>query len=371
MKADPQAPVRILDPGDPNGLAVTSAMNDPIPGLAVINAILRNRLRILAFAAILCVIVLAYGLTRPRQFVSDASFSLQGDDSRQLSGIAAQIGLAIQSNDGSQSPAYYVELLGSREVLLSAASAEYSYSRDGKLTKGTLPEIYGIEGGDSAVRYDLAIQRLRGAISTDKSRETGIVKIHVKAPTAPLAQQILTRLLALLNDFNLRTRQSQAANERRFVEQRMSEVGRDLRGAEDRLKEFLQRNRGPFASTPDLALEHDRLVREVSLRQDVYTALSQNYEQARINEVRDTPALTVIESANTPVRPAPRGLLRKLILTLIVALTFGSLVPGIGVLLSSKRLSVEEEAAEFERLRRHLIPWKRAPFTSRFAPRES
>jgi uncharacterized protein involved in exopolysaccharide biosynthesis len=370
MKVDAQTPVRIVDPtSPPESDAPASPMADSIPYLAVVNAILRSRFRIASFVAILCVGVLVYGLSKPREYVSDASFSLQGGDAKRLSGLAAQIGLAVTSNDGPQSPSYYVELLGSREILLATATSRYSFRKDGRITSGPLPDVYGIEG-DSAQRYDMALRRLRGAISTSKSRETGIVKVSVVARSPMLAQQILARLIALLNEFNLKTRQSQAANERRFVEQRMAEIGGDLRGAEDRLQIFLQRNRGSFGSVPDLAMEHDRLTRQVSLLQQVYTALAQSYEQARIDEVRDTPAITVIEAPNLPVQPAPRGLLKRLFLMLILSLALGILLPVLGVLLSSKKRSLEEEAAEFGRLRWGLLRWRGRPPVERFAARE-
>lgn len=358
MKAETQTPVRIVDPSEATEGATPSSMSDSIPLLAVVNAVLRNRIRIVSIAIILSLVVATYTLSRPRQYVSEASFSLQGSDSRRLSGIAAQFGLALPGNDAAQSPAYYVELLGSREILLAAAGTRYTYRRDGKLTNALLPDIYGIQASDTALLWDETVRRLRDAISTDRSRETGIVRVSAGAPSPILAQEILTRLVALLNDFNLKTRQSQAANERRFIERRMTEIGGDLHAAEDRLKEFRQNNRGSIVSVPELSLEYERLTRDLNLRQQVYTALAQNYEQARIDEVRDTPAITVIESPSFPVRPSSRHFVRNVLLIFLLALALGALPSVVGVLLSSKRTSVENEAAEFKRLRGEIIPWR-------------
>ncbi len=41
--------------------------------------------------------------------------------------------------------------------------------------------------------------------------------------------------------------------------------------------------------------EHDRLERPVSMRQELVTAMAQAYEQARVDEVRNTPVITVID----------------------------------------------------------------------------
>lgn len=353
-----QTPVRTLDPHENDLTEGSSSISEPIPLLAIINAVLRNRARIILIAALLGTVVGAYVLFSKRLYVSTASFSLQGSDTRRFSGIAAQIGLALPAGEGTQSPAYYVELLGSREILGSAAASPYFQTRDGRRTSATLADIYGIKESDSALRQEETVRRLRTAISSEKSRETGIVGISVAAPSPALAQQLLSRLLELLNEFNLKTRQSQAANERRFIEQRLAEVTVDLRAAEDRLQNFLQRNRDAFSNTPDLSFEHDRLSREVALRQQVYTSLAQNYEQARIDEVRDTPAMTIIEAPNLPVRPAPRGFVRKVLLAIILGLVIGILPIVLQVLMSAHHRTLEEEAAEFQRLRSEIGRWR-------------
>jgi uncharacterized protein involved in exopolysaccharide biosynthesis len=251
-----------------------------------------------------------------------------------------------------------VELLSSREILTRAAATPYTYRADGKIVTAQLPVIYGIKAGDSVAKYDQAVQRLGSDVSAEKSRETGIVRVSVVQRSPELAQQVDARLLALLNEFNLKTRQSQAANERRFIEQRMSEISTELRGAENRLQDFLQRNRGGVGTIPELSLERDRLQREVSIRQQVYTSLSTNYEQARIDEVRDTPALTVIESPSYPAHPAPRGTIRRVFLAMIFGLVLGILPLIVRVLLGGHQKSLEEEREEFRQLRGKLRLWR-------------
>src|SRR5207245_3853543 len=115
---------------------------------------------------------------------------------------------------------------------------------------------------------------------------------------------IADRLLAGLNQFNLSARQSQAAAERRFVEGRLEEARASLRAAEDALQRFLQANR-QIANSPQLTFQRDRLDRDVTLQQQLVTGLVQQYEDARIREVRDTPVITVIERPAIAVRPDP------------------------------------------------------------------
>lgn len=355
-----QPPVRKWDQDEVTIDGSSPSISDPVPGLAIVNAILRNRFRIAAMVAGVCAAVVTYKLITPRTYISEASFSLQSSSPGRLSGIAAQFGLALPSSEGAQSPAYYVELLGSPAILAAAANYQYRYTRDGVVRTGTLADVYNVKERDPSMRTDIAVRGLLRVITAVRSKETGIVSVKVSARSPELARQILVRLLDLLNEFNRKTRQSQATNERQFVERRMSEISGDLRVAEDRLQSFLQRNRGGYMNTPDLSFEHDRLAREVSLRQQVYTALAQSYEQARIDEVRDTPAITVIESPSLPVRPSPRGLARTLIIAFFVSSLLGMVPPTVRVLLLVRRRSQEDEIEEFQRLRAQLWHWPRA-----------
>lgn len=67
-----------------------------------------------------------------------------------------------------------------------------------------------------------------------------------------------------------------------------------------------------------LTFQEDRLSREVSRQQQLYSTLSQAYEQAKIEEVRDTPVFTLVDEPELPARPNPRFLVLKLPLALIV-----------------------------------------------------
>lgn len=331
---------------------------EQIPVLAFANAVLRKRRRIAAFVIAAGVLAATWKLTRPARFVSSASFSLQGSDQRRLSGLAAQFGFALPGNDGQQTSAYYVELLTSREILSRAASAPYVDSVNGRAVPVSLAKVFRIEVQDSALAMDRVVDRLAGAIGTSRSRETGIVHVSVEAPSPVLAQSILRTLLSLLSDFNVRTRQSQAANERRFVEARLAETRAEVRSAEDRLQEFLQRNRSGMG-TPVLSFEHDRLEREVVLRQQLLNSLSQSYEQARLDEVRDTPAITTIESPSRPARREPRGMVKTTLAAMMVSGVLAMIVVALLVLVGTTNRSADVELAEFRETLDSMRFWRR------------
>src|SRR5207249_3089073 len=150
-------------------------------------------------------------------------------------------------------------------------------------------------------------------ISTSVSGKTGVVSFTVEARSRWLALGIANRTLEVLNDFNVHRRQTQAGAERRFVEGRLAELKDELHAAEDKVQRFLQQNR-EFRNSPPLLFEYERLQREVATRQAIYTTLAESYERARINEVRDTPAITVLQAPRLPLLPQSRRLVLKSVL---------------------------------------------------------
>jgi uncharacterized protein involved in exopolysaccharide biosynthesis len=149
-------------------------------------------------------------------------------------------------------------------------------------------------------------------IGAGSSAKTGVITLTVHSPHRELCQQVASRLLDRINTFYLESRIEQAVTERRFTTARLAEVQAELRGAENRLQDFLQGNRD-YKNSAGLTFQFTRLSREVDMRQQVYTALAQANEQARIEELRDTPTITILEHPQLPVLPDPRTSARKIV----------------------------------------------------------
>lgn len=276
-------------------------------------AVLLRARRLLAALALLGVVLAtAYLFLIDRSWSSTALFMPQTRRlPSNLTGLAAQIGIAIPANDGGLSPAFYADLIRTDVILAPLAAKSYptSSARDQR----PLVDILRISGSTPEARRTKAQAKLARMIFPSVSAKTGVVTLLVKTNDPLLSSTLAERILTQVDSFNQGLRHSQASAERRFTEQRVAQTQSELRSAEDRLQYFLQRNR-EYESSPELSFQKDRLQREVNLRQDVYTQLVQLLEQAKVDEVRDTPVLTIVQSPETPVLPDSRGLLTGIVL---------------------------------------------------------
>jgi len=283
--------------------------------------LLRDRTLIAICTLALPLVVGIVLLSSRRTWTSSASFMpATRRAASNLSGLAAQFGINVPTTEPSQSPAFYADLVMSRALLGAIADSSYSFTSDTGEVRGTLVDIVVKDHGLSpSLRREEAFRWLRDHLVATPYARTGTIGLTVVAPAPVFAQQLLQRAVQGINRFNLETRQSQAGAERRFTERRLEEAKHDLRSSEDALQAFMQSNRDYERATAP-RLQYDRLSRDVTFRQQLLTSIAQAFEQAHIDEVRDTPAITVIDEPNVPARPNGRG---------TVAKTFGALVAGL------------------------------------------
>lgn len=309
----------------PRGLAdgPTERSDTEISFVKLLTVLLRSRGLILAVTLLVTGVTVGATFVTARRYTATASFVPQSRRApSNISALAAQFGMSVPGGDGSQSPAFYMYLLESREILRPVVARRYAFTPGGDSV--TLGQVYGIEGPTAEFRLDATIDRLRQNISTKTDTRTGVVSATIVAATPRLAYGLASALVDELNRYNLESRQSQAGAERRFAQQRLNEIRTELRSAEGQLQAFLTANRG--GASPQLQFDRSRLEREVQLRQELYNSLAQALEQAKIEEVRDTPVITLVDRPFEPTKPESRHLVTRLLLAIIAGSTMGALL---------------------------------------------
>lgn len=295
--------------------------SDEISVLELVRTVWRRRRLVLALPVASLLLIVAVTLLRHPRYTVATSFLLQGGPSpSSASGLAARFGVVLPQSDPGQSPQFYGELVMSNELLRQLVLA--TYSLDSISAPRDLVDFFSASGDSQQQRVEDAIRQLRKSIRVTPSDETGLVRIEVTTKCAEISLQVASRMLEALNQFNIRRRQQTAAAERQFTQERTQEAALALRASEDSLQMFLQRNR-QFQSSPELLFEHDRLSRRVAMRQALYTTMIQSLDNARLEEVRNTPLIAVVEPPRRPSRPDRRFLLVKGVLALILGSVAG------------------------------------------------
>jgi len=311
------------DPQQMGGASTVSRLPDDEISLWEVLAVLLRRRGTIVLATVLCIgLAVAYTLLRSDEFTTQASFRPQGSEASasQLLALAGQFGVNVPGMGGEElSPAFYAELLVSREILHRVASESFAVEGIGTQP---LVDLLEIEEDTEALRVEEAIEQLReNLVSIGTGRETGILTLSVTTDWPDLSKAIAERLLEEIQVFNLETRRSQAMAERVFIEARADSAYAVLLEAEEAMEAFLQANRR-YEDSPELTFQQERLQRTISLRQQVYTSLVQALDEARISEVRDTPVITVLQEPFLPPGPDDRSLL--------LAIALGMVLGGMG-----------------------------------------
>ncbi|MDB4888435.1 MAG: lipopolysaccharide biosynthesis protein [Gemmatimonadetes bacterium] len=274
---------------------------------------------LLVLPTTLAVIALGLSMSRDRTYMARAAFLASEPSSMSgslgaLSSVASQLGMpglsAVASSSAGLSTQFYGDLLTSNALLHEAVTARYEASAvsdyGGKPFSGTLVK-YMNGTGKTAVDSEVdAMKRFAGgvlAVSID--RTTGIVRFQVRTKNRQLSALVARKLLDLVNDFNLRRRQTQAGAEREFTALRSRAALDSLRGAESALADFRATNID-FSRSPRLATRESELQRRVALAQQIYTTVAQRYELANIEAVRNTPVVTVLDAPEGLVEALPR-----------------------------------------------------------------
>jgi tyrosine-protein kinase Etk/Wzc len=295
--------------------------------LNLMSLLVRHRRATVGFPLLVAVLTGVVTLLVPPTYTAITTFVPEASPQRVvpagLAGLASQFGISLGS-EASKSPKFYAEVVRSRELMEHILLSRYADPRQKQESQGdsaTLLSILGVRGKDLADSLYRAVKKLNKLVSVTTNAQTNIVTLSVDARYATLAAEVANGFVAKLNAFNTQSRQSQAREQRKFVEQRLADGESALRAAEEDLRTFYERNR-TWQQSPQLTFEEGRHRRQVEIRQELYLTLQREYEAARMQEVNDTPVITVIDSA-TP--PAKRSKPQRILLTL-TALVLGAMV---------------------------------------------
>lgn len=264
-----------------------------------------------------------------------------------ISGLLSQFGGTL-GGDPSESPNFYLELLGSRELLTRVLESKFPDPRTSSVRDSArLVDILRLSSKEPVRRMELGVKKLGKSINGGLDAKTNLVWFSTDAEFPQLSSQISNRMMELVSSFNRETRVSRAKSKRMFLERRLDSAKTELRQAEENLRFFYEQNRGILAA-PGLKAEEQRLRRAVDVASDLFLNLQGQLEVARIDEINDAALITVIDTAVAPRKAQwPRYGVATMT-GLSIGLLIGLLVAGSATVMSDWRRRHPEDWAQFE-----------------------
>ena len=327
----------------------------------------RHRRIILGIPVVAAILTFLVSFLLPLRWTASAGFIPESSSSIQLpsgiSALAGELGFSLPGGDPTSSPDFYAAVTESRSLLERTLQSHFAVPGGAASDSAALIDILDIRDDRPRERMEKAIEWMRDHSSSGVDPQTGVISLRVEMPDPDLAATVVGRMVAILNEFNQRTRNQRARERRRFTEERTTEAQRDLQLAEDALRIFLTRNR-QYENSPMLVFEQQRLDRQVQLRQDVYQTLRREYEIARIDEVNNTPVLTVVDSPVPPADPSSPHRVRLSFAAFVVGLLLALLIAFLREYLHRSRElqpEVYERVAQSWRRRGREVAEPRSP----------
>ena len=244
----------------------------------------------------------------PEQALGSNNTSILGA----LGGIGSLLGdaggaSALAKLKDGPSTEFFADVLTSNELLTSTLRTPFVDPASPSVRRPLL-DLMDISGETPERRFGNGLRKFKKHVLVEISRKSSIVNLSVTLRDPNLSAAVANRMLDLLNRFNLERRQRSSTEQRRFAAGRLGTAKSELDSAERARQAFLDSNRNYFES-PRLMAVYDQLDRTVRVKEGILVGLTKTFEESRVAEVRDTPLLTVVDTATPPDRPLQRPML--------------------------------------------------------------
>lgn len=375
----------------------STSRDEEVSLIDILLVLVRNRKILVWTVLVFTLLGVTYAVLASEEYTSDARVvrEAQTDGGIRLPGgispgMLSGLGISLGGGGGSGlAPQAFPNVLRSREVRLSVVRDTFQYpdvdrrmtfvdyvnrppGLGGTVLKYTLKLPWTLKDGfgnlisDSPSQAgttatgepamltkeeDEALEIISDMISASVNQESGLMRIAVTAGGPHLAADLTQSFVEHLT-IRVREIRTKKVRERlQFIQSRFQEAEQELEAAEDRLAQFLERNQNP--TTASLQFQRDRLQRQVSFKEQLYSELQSQRTQARLDLQRRQPVVTVVEE---PVAPIQRSAPQRTLVVLLSMILGGIL--GVAGALFNAFLTArnEKDQQKLEEIKTALLP---------------
>lgn len=357
------------------------AMQDDIDLYKVINNLWQGRKMIIKSVLIFGIVGVIVAITTPKEFIAKTVMvpAYGGDGSAKLGGLsnlgglAAMAGLSLNATSGSElSPLVYPQIVNSLPFQLDLMNTpldfpeykrpvtlfEYytSPQKDNivlkytiglpKLILGIPDKIFSIFRAETPIPSSWNNQSnlieltknqsdvrllLSEIISLNVNTKDGLITLSSTMPEARAAAQLGQKAQILLQQYVTEFKIKKAKANLDFIQQRYDETAIKFETAQEKLALFRDRNKNVSLATAKT--EEEKLISQYSLILSIFSELSKQLEQAKIQVKQETPVFTIIEPVSIPLKKSKPDRITIILIWLLIG-TFS----GIGYLVGKEYL---------------------------------
>ena len=242
--------------------------------------------------------------------------SSNGGGLSQAAGIAAQFGFNI-SNKQSEPKWVYPEIIKSRTLAKSMLKRKFEIQ---SFKKNITLFDYLTEKDKKNYNYNeleiLAVEKFLKMINVNEDIKTSILTLNINASDPKFAADLNHALIEQLDNHQKKYNKAKTSDAKEFIIARIIDTEKELISAEEDLKVFRDRNRR-IENSPALLLEQQRLGREVTVLTGVFTTLKQQLETTKIEEVKDSDYVVILDPPEIPLKRSKPNKKRLVILAFL------------------------------------------------------
>ena len=279
-------------------------LSDNTIDFLVLFDVLRNsRMFIFIFTFAFCTIGTASSFLLNKYYESEISLYPAKNDAGssfgQFQSLAANFGINTPKNDQNFNiPDVVKSRLIAKKVVTNKWNLNNGLSMD-LISFWALDSQIGFFSKkipDSTIIIEEAIKKFANQVKVSEDKITGLIKITTSFQEPRLAAQIANFVGQQVEIYIQKENSAQSTKEKLFISERLAVVKKELEVSELELKEFKERNRG-YEDSPELFMFFSQLFREVEAKKQLYLTLQQQLELARIEEVKRSPILHILDFA--------------------------------------------------------------------------
>tara|TARA_A100001015_G_C14969847_1_gene704629 strand:+ start:419 stop:1588 length:1170 start_codon:yes stop_codon:yes gene_type:complete len=239
----------------------------------------------------------------------------------QFQSLAANLGM----NTGNSDQSFNIPDVVKSRLIAGKAVNQYWTNVNGEET--SLIKLWNLDSApwfnvlrktetDTVIIFENAIKKFNKHIKVSEDRISGLIKISTTFQDPIISADIANFIGRQVELYIQKENSAQSTKEKLFISERLYIVKNELEKSELNLKDFKERNRG-YDDSPELFMIFSQLFREVEGKKEVYLTLQQQLELARIDEVKRSPILHVLDYAVPPIKKSsPNRLYFMLVFTL-------------------------------------------------------